>query len=53
MYKYKVTSPGGREFTCIAKNSTDAKRQACKFWGIRVNDYWCGVSALKAKKERV
>jgi len=50
MYYYKVTSPSGNEFTCMAKNSQDAKKQACKFWGIKQSDPWCGMTAMKAKK---
>lgn len=48
--RYKVISAGGEEFTCIAKNATDAKRQACRFWGIKQNDTWCGVSAMRAER---
>lgn len=48
--KYIVTSPGGREVEIEAKNSTQAKRQACKYWGIKPSDKWCGLSALTARK---
>lgn len=47
--KYLVTSPSGREITIDAKNSTQAKRIACKVWGILPGDTWCGISVLKAK----
>lgn len=50
MDAYEVISPGGRKFICVAKDSRDAKRQACRFWGIRPSDRWCGITALKAKK---
>lgn len=46
--KYLVTSPSGREITIDAKNSTQAKRIACKVWGILPGDTWCGISVLKA-----
>ncbi len=48
--KYIVTSPGERTITVEAKNSTQAKRKACRFWGISPSDPWCGLSALRAKK---
>jgi hypothetical protein len=31
---YQVTSPGGRTTRIVAKNSTAAKRQALKRWGL-------------------
>ena len=48
--RYLVVSPGERQITIEAPNSAKAKRLACKFWGIKPNDEWCGVSALKARK---
>ncbi|MEG6613729.1 hypothetical protein V6C42_12815 [Pseudoclostridium thermosuccinogenes] len=48
--KYIVTSPSEREITVDAKNSTQAKRIACKAWGIRTSDKWCGMSALRARR---
>lgn len=48
--KYLVTSPGEREITVNAKDSAQAKRLACKFWGIKPRDPWCGITAMKAKK---
>ena len=49
--KYIVTSPGGREVEVEAQNSTQAKKEACKHWGIRSNDKWCGITALKARRQ--
>ena len=48
--KYLVISPGERTITVEAQNSTQAKRQACKYWNIKPSDPWCGLSALKAQK---
>lgn len=48
--KYIVTTPGERTAEVEAKNSTQAKRKACKFFGIRPGDPWCGMSAMTAKK---
>ncbi len=48
--KYIVTSPGGREVEIEARNSTQAKRKACRFWGIKPSDPWCGVSTMRARK---
>ena len=48
--KYIVISPGGREVEIEAQNSTQAKRKACKFWGIKPSDEWCGITALTASR---
>ena len=48
--KYIVTSPGERTITVEAQNSTQAKKEACKFWGIKPNDEWCGITALTARR---
>lgn len=45
---YKVRHVGGRERIVPAKNGTEAKRQACKFWGYKPNDYWLGITACSA-----
>jgi hypothetical protein len=50
--KYLVISPGEREIVIEAKNSTQAKRKACRFWGIKPNDEWCGITALTARRMR-
>jgi hypothetical protein len=46
---YKVRHTGGRELIVPAKNGTEAKRQACKFWGYRPNNTWLGITACSAK----
>lgn len=48
--QYLVTSPGERTITVEAQNSIQAKRKACRFWGIKPSDPWCGLSAMTAKK---
>jgi len=48
--QYLVTSPGERTITVEAQNSTQAKRQACRYWGINPSDKWCGISAMMARK---
>ncbi|MCR4436193.1 MAG: hypothetical protein QHH06_10470 [Clostridiales bacterium] len=48
--KYIVTSPGGRMVEIEAANSSKAKREACKFFGIRTSDPWCGMSAMTARR---
>ena len=48
--KYLVISPGEREIVIEAKNSTQAKRMACKCLGIKPSDKWCGISGMKAIK---
>ena len=50
MNTYKVTSPSDREIIIKAKSSKEAKTLACKFWGIKPSDKWCGITALKAIK---
>ena len=47
---YEVKSPGGFARRITAKNSTAAKREYCRRLGIRPSDYWCGMTALTAKK---
>lgn len=48
--KYIVTTPGERTITVDAQNSTQAKKIACKYLGIKPSDKWCGLSSLIAKK---
>jgi hypothetical protein len=45
---YTVRHVGGRELIVPAKNGTEAKRKACKFWGYKPNDYWLGITACSA-----
>ena len=46
---YLVRHVGGRELIVPAKNGTEAKRKACRFWGYRPNDWWVGITACSAK----
>lgn len=48
--KYIVTSPSEEEVEVEAQNSTQAKRKACKHWGIKTGDKWCGITALTARR---
>jgi len=48
--KYLVISPGEREIVIEAKNSIQAKRKACRYWGIKPSDKWCGITALTARR---
>ncbi len=45
---YEVTSPGGRTTRITAKNSTSAKRQALRHWGMS-NEFLDVCSAKKIK----
>jgi len=47
---YEVRSPGGNVRRIKAKNSTAAKREYCRRLGIRPSDYWCGMTALTARR---
>ncbi|CEP67136.1 Uncharacterized [Moorella glycerini] len=50
MPQYEVKAPSGRKLVVEARDSSQAKRLACKKWGIKPSDYWCGVTSLKARK---
>lgn len=48
---YKVTSYMlEQEAVVEAKNSAQAKRKACKLWGINPSDPWHGISTLTARR---
>lgn len=47
---YLVKSSSGRALHVWATSSNQAKRIFCKEYGIRPGDYWCGMSALTARK---
>lgn len=47
---YLVKSSSGRAFHVWAASGNQAKRIFCKEYGIRPGDYWCGMSALTARK---
>ena len=50
MFWYEVKSVGGRTLITQAKDSQQAKRDACKHWGIKPSDYWSGLTSLKARR---
>lgn len=47
---YLVKSSSARTLHVWAASSNQAKRAFCKEYGIRPGDYWCGVSALSARR---
>ena len=47
---YFVESPGGREMHVWASSGEQAKRAFCKQYGIKPNDWACGIPALHARK---
>ena len=48
---YKVLSPMLEdEIILEAKNSSQAKRKACRLWGISPSDPWHGISTMQARK---
>lgn len=47
---YLVQNSSGRALYIWAASGNQAKRIFCKEYGIRPGDYWCGVSALTARK---
>lgn len=51
MVLYKVISHMLEQETIIdANNSAQAKRKACKLWGISPSDPWHGISTMHARK---
>ena len=47
---YLVRNSSGRALHIRAASGGQAKRVFCTIYGIRPGDYWCGVSALTARK---
>jgi len=48
---YKVVSYMLDQETIVeAKNATQAKRKACRLWGVSPNDEWHGISTMQARK---
>jgi hypothetical protein len=48
---YKVVSHMlEQELIVEAKNATQAKRKACRLWGIIPSDEWHGISTMQARK---
>lgn len=50
MDRYIVRSPGGRELEVEADSGEQAKRKACKTWGLRPSCPWVGVRNMQARK---
>jgi|GEM_PF-980436 hypothetical protein len=48
---YKVVSHMlEQEAVVEAQNSTQAKRKACRLWGVSPSDEWHGISTMQARK---
>jgi len=48
---YKVISPMlEQEIIVEAQNSTQAKRKACRLWGVSPSDEWHGISTMTARR---
>ena len=48
---YKVVSHMLEQEAIVeAKDSAQAKRKACKLWGVSPSDEWHGISTMQAKK---
>ena len=50
VYTYTVTHWTHGTLTVQAKNSDQAKRIACKFYGLKASDLWCGMSCFTARR---
>lgn len=50
MDRYIVESPGGRQLQVEANNGEQAKRRACKAWGLRPSCPWVGVRNMRVRK---
>lgn len=50
MYTYIVTHWSHGTLTVQAKNSDQAKRKACKYYGLKASDLWCGMSCFSARR---
>ena len=49
-FLYIVQSSSGRTLHIWAVSSNQAKREFCREYGISPSDYWCGLSALTARR---
>jgi len=48
---YKVVSHMlEQEIVVEAKDSAQAKRKACRLWGVSPSDEWHGISTMQARK---
>lgn len=53
LYDYDVIAPSGRRIRIKgAKDARQAKRRACREWGSKPGDKWCGIQGLQAFKVR-
>ena len=50
MYTYIVSHWSRGTLTVQAKNATEAKRIACKIYGLKPSDFWCGLSCFTARR---
>lgn len=50
MNKYEITAISGRKTIIEAASSQQAKRMACKHWGLKPSCPWTGIRAMKARK---
>ena len=49
-FLYLVKNSSGRTLHIWAVSNNQAKRAFCKAFGISPSDYWCGLSALTARR---
>lgn len=49
-HPYTVSHWSHGTITVQAKNATQAKREACKIFGIKASDFWCGLSCFTAHR---
>lgn len=49
-FLYIVQSSSGRTLHIWATSSNQAKRVFCREYGISPSDYWCGLTALTARR---
>lgn len=50
MYTYIVSHWSRGSITVQAKDATQAKRIACRMFGVKLSDSWCGLSCFKARR---
>ena len=50
MYTYVVNHWSRGSITVEAANATQAKRVACRLYGIKPSDSWCGLSCFTAHR---
>ena len=50
MYTYIVSHWSRGSITVEATNATQAKWAACRLYGIKASDSWCGLSCFTARR---